>query len=58
MMNIRSVPRRPIWCRIKTARVLEYDGAKHAFHFPGPGGYFDEVMDATAEFLLDRLAAD
>jgi acetyl esterase/lipase len=38
--------------------LLEYERAEHAFHYPGPAGYFDVVMDATAEFLLDRLAAD
>jgi acetyl esterase len=37
--------------------LLEYEGAEHAFHFPGPAGQFDDVIDATAEFLLDRLAA-
>jgi acetyl esterase len=35
--------------------LLEYEGAKHAFHYPGKG-YFDDVSDATAAFLLDRLA--
>jgi acetyl esterase len=38
--------------------LLEYDRAEHAFHYPGPARYFDEVIDATADFLLDRLAAD
>jgi acetyl esterase len=38
--------------------LLEYEGAEHAFHYPGPAGHFDLVIDATAEFLLDRLAAD
>jgi acetyl esterase/lipase len=38
--------------------LLEYERAEHAFHYPGPAGYFDDVIDATAEFLLDRLAAD
>jgi acetyl esterase len=33
--------------------LLEYEGAKHAFHY---AGYFDDVMDATARFLLERLA--
>lgn len=36
--------------------LLEYERAEHAFHYPGPAGYFDDVIDATAEFLLDRLA--
>jgi acetyl esterase/lipase len=38
--------------------LLEYERAEHAFHYPGPAGHFDDVIDATAEFLLDRLAAD
>ena len=40
--------------------LLEYEGAEHAFHYPGPdpAGHFDDVIDATAEFLLGRLAAD
>jgi acetyl esterase len=38
--------------------LLEYEGAGHAFHYPGPAGHFDDVIDATAEFLLDRLATD
>ena len=37
--------------------LLEYEHAGHAFHYPGPAGHFDDVIDATAEFLLDRLAA-
>jgi acetyl esterase len=38
--------------------LLEYDQAQHAFHYPGPAGHFDKVIDTTAEFLLGRLAAD
>jgi acetyl esterase/lipase len=38
--------------------LLEYEGAEHAFHYPGPAGYFNEVIDATAEFLLGRLRAN
>ncbi|MGI5490483.1 alpha/beta hydrolase [Microtetraspora malaysiensis] len=38
--------------------LLEYERAEHAFHYPSPAGHFDDVIDATAEFLLDRLAAD
>jgi acetyl esterase/lipase len=38
--------------------LLEYERAEHAFHYPGRAGHFDHVIDATAEFLLDRLAAD
>jgi acetyl esterase len=38
--------------------LLEYEGAEHAFHYPGPAGYFDEVIDTTADFLLDRLTAN
>ena len=37
--------------------LLEYEHAEHAFHYPGPAGHFDDVIDATAEFLLGRLAA-
>lgn len=37
--------------------LLEYERAEHAFHYPGPAGHFDDVIDATAEFLLGRLAA-
>jgi acetyl esterase len=37
--------------------LLEYERAAHAFHYPGPAGYFDHVIDATTEFLLSRLAA-
>jgi acetyl esterase/lipase len=35
--------------------LLEYEGAEHAFHYPGPAGHFDDVIDATAKFLLNRL---
>lgn len=35
--------------------LLEYQGAEHGFHYPGPADLFDDVIDATAEFLLDRL---
>jgi dipeptidyl aminopeptidase/acylaminoacyl peptidase len=38
--------------------LLEYERAEHAFHYPGPAGHFDDVIDATADFLLDRLAED
>jgi acetyl esterase/lipase len=38
--------------------LREYEGAEHAFHYPGPAGHFHDVVDATADFLLDRLAAD
>lgn len=38
--------------------LVEYEGAEHAFHYPGPAGHFDDVINATAEFLLDRLAPD
>ena len=37
--------------------LLEYERAEHAFHYPGSDRHFDEVIDTTAEFLLDRLAA-
>jgi acetyl esterase/lipase len=35
--------------------LLEYKGVEHAFHYPGPAGYFDDVIDATAKSLLNRL---
>jgi acetyl esterase/lipase len=38
--------------------LLEYEHAGHAFHYPGNSGQFDEVVDATARFLLDRVAAN
>ena len=34
--------------------LVEYDHAGHGFHYPGRGGHFDAVIDATARFLLDR----
>jgi pimeloyl-ACP methyl ester carboxylesterase len=34
--------------------LLEYEGAGHAFHHPGRGGHFDDVIDASARFLQDR----
>ena len=37
--------------------LLEYEDAEHAFRHPGHSGRFDEVVDATARFLLDRIAA-
>jgi acetyl esterase len=37
--------------------LVEYERAAHAFHYPGPAGHFDHVIDLTAEFLLNRLAA-
>ncbi|MEV2237989.1 alpha/beta hydrolase [Micromonospora sp. NPDC049891] len=36
--------------------LVEYDHAGHGFHYPGVGGHFDDVIDATALFLLDRIA--
>jgi acetyl esterase/lipase len=36
--------------------VLEYDDAKHAFHFPD-GGHFDDVVEATVRFLREHVAA-
>jgi acetyl esterase/lipase len=36
--------------------VLEYERAEHGFHYSGPAGHFDDVIDATAEFLLARPA--
>lgn len=37
--------------------LREYDHAAHGFHYPGSGAHFDEVIDTTARFLLDRIAA-
>ncbi|MEV1320572.1 alpha/beta hydrolase [Micromonospora arborensis] len=36
--------------------LLEYEHAEHGFHYPGTSRHFDDVVDATALFLLDRLA--
>ncbi|WP_330441097.1 alpha/beta hydrolase [Micromonospora sp. NBC_00821] len=36
--------------------LLEYEHAEHGFHYPGTGGHFDDVIDATARFLLCRTA--
>ncbi|MER7591272.1 alpha/beta hydrolase [Micromonospora sp. NPDC127501] len=36
--------------------LLEYEDAEHGFHYPGNGRHFDDVIDATARFLLDRTA--
>ena len=38
--------------------LIEYEHAKHGFHYPGGNGHFDEAIDATARFLLERVAAD
>jgi acetyl esterase/lipase len=38
--------------------LLEYEHAEHAFHYPGDSGHFDDVIDATARFLFDRIAAN
>jgi acetyl esterase/lipase len=36
-------------------RLLEYENAEHGFHYPGDSGRFDEVMGATARFLLEEI---
>jgi acetyl esterase/lipase len=36
--------------------LLEYEDAAHGFHYPGQGGHFDGVIEATARFLVDRIA--
>ncbi|WP_430501659.1 alpha/beta hydrolase [Micromonospora trifolii] len=36
--------------------LLEYEDAEHGFHYPGTGGHFDDVIEATARFLLGRAA--
>ena len=38
--------------------LLEYEHAEHAFHYPGHSRHFDDVIDATAWFLIDRIAAN
>ncbi|WBB71228.1 alpha/beta hydrolase [Micromonospora sp. WMMD1128] len=37
--------------------LVEYAHAEHGFHYPGHGRDFDDVVDATARFLLDRLGS-
>ncbi|MGN9914238.1 alpha/beta hydrolase [Phytohabitans sp. LJ34] len=37
--------------------LREYENAAHAFHYPGRSRHFDDVIDATASFLFDRIAA-
>jgi acetyl esterase/lipase len=36
--------------------LLEYENAEHGFHYPGENGHFEDVIDTTARFLLDRIA--
>jgi acetyl esterase/lipase len=36
--------------------LLEYEHAEHGFHYPGNSKHFDNVIDTTARFLLDRIA--
>jgi acetyl esterase/lipase len=36
--------------------LLEYEHAEHGFHYPGNSGHFDDVIDATARFLLEKIA--
>ncbi|MGC4760243.1 alpha/beta hydrolase [Micromonospora trifolii] len=36
--------------------LLEYAHAEHGFHYPGTGGHFDDLIDATARFLVGRTA--
>ncbi|WP_092374244.1 alpha/beta hydrolase [Micromonospora phaseoli] len=38
--------------------LREYENAAHGFHYPGNGAHFDDVVDITARFLLDRIAAN
>ncbi|WP_167474525.1 alpha/beta hydrolase [Nocardia arthritidis] len=38
--------------------LREYENAQHGFHYPGPSGHFDDVIDATTRFLFDRFAAN
>lgn len=37
--------------------LIEYERATHAFHYPGESGHFDDVIDATARFLIGLAAA-
>lgn len=37
--------------------LIEYESAEHAFHYPGNSAHFDDVIGATARFLLHRVAA-
>jgi acetyl esterase len=37
--------------------LLEYESAEHGFHYPGNSEHFDDVMDATARFLLEKTHA-
>jgi acetyl esterase/lipase len=37
--------------------LREYEHAEHGFHYPGNGTHIDDVIDITARFLLDRIAA-
>ncbi len=39
--------------------LREYEHAEHGFHYPGEEStHFDDVIDTTTRFLLDRLAVD
>ena len=44
-------------CSGNECTLLEYEHARHAFHYPGEGGHFDDVIDTTARFLLEEIAA-
>jgi dipeptidyl aminopeptidase/acylaminoacyl peptidase len=35
--------------------LIEYEGAGHAFHYPGPDGNFNAVMSSTTDFIMERL---
>lgn len=37
--------------------LVEYEGAEHGFHYPATDGRFADVIEATGEFLLDRIAS-
>ena len=37
--------------------LREYEHAEHGFHYPGNSMHFNNVIDTTARFLLDRIAA-
>jgi acetyl esterase/lipase len=38
--------------------LVEYEQAEHGFHYPAKSGHFDEVIETTARFLLDRIGRE
>jgi dienelactone hydrolase len=41
-----------MWQAGNECTLVEYEHARHAFHYPGQAGYFESVIDATARFLV------